>query len=159
MNLVADNEQMVLVAEVGELLKGLLVPGDTTWIMRVAKNEDLALFIANFLQIIEVHLVISILSHLQWVENHLSSVALWGKAEGMINGWLDDDFLIGLGKDIYHESDAFYDARDESDPLLLNIPLMMVANPVDDARQIIVWLHGVAEERMFQSCLEGIGDE
>ena len=77
----------------------------------------------------------------------------------MINWWLDDDFLIRTGEDIHHESDAFYDARDESDPLLLNIPLMVVMHPVDDARQIIGWLHGVAEERMFQSCLEGICDE
>jgi DNA repair protein SbcD/Mre11 len=91
MNLIADNEQMVIVAEVGELLKGLFAPGDSARIMRVAKNEYLALFIANFLQVFEVHLVISILLHLQRIEDHLSSVALWSEAEWVINGWLDDD--------------------------------------------------------------------
>lgn len=77
----------------------------------------------------------------------------------MINGWLDDDFFVRLGEDIHHESDAFNNTRNESYPLSLHIPLVVVANPVDDARKVIFRFHRVAEKRVFQSCLEGICNE
>ena len=156
MNLIADNEQMMFVAEVGKSLQGFLAPGNTARIMRIAENQDLALLIIDFLQIFEIHLVISILLHLQWIEDHLSAVTLWSEAEWVINGWLDDDFLIRTGEDIHHESDTFYNTWNEADPLSLYIPLVVVMHPVDDAGQIIFRLHGVAEKRVFQSCLEGI---
>ncbi len=56
-----------------------LAPGNTARIMRIAENQDLALLIIDFLQGFEVH---------------LAAVTLWGEAEWVINGWLDDDFLI-----------------------------------------------------------------
>ena len=77
----------------------------------------------------------------------------------MKNGWLDDDFFVRLGEDIHHESDTFYNTWNEADPLSLYIPLVVVMHPVDDAGQIIFRLYGVAEKRVFQSCLEGICNE
>ena len=158
-NLIADNEQMVLIAEVGKLLQGFLAPGNTARIMRIAENENLAFLIANLLEIFEVHLVISVFPHLQRIEDHLSAITLWGEAEWVINGRLDDDFFVRLGEDIHHESDAFNNTRNESYPLSLHIPLVVVANPVDDARQVIFRFHRVTEKRVFQTCLEGICNE
>ena len=126
MNLIADNEQMMFVAEVGKSLQGFLAPGNTARIMRIAENQDLALLIIDFLQIFEIHLVISILLHLQRIEDHLSAVALRSEAEWVINGWLDDDFLIRTGEDIHHESDTFYNTWNEANPLSLHIPLVVV---------------------------------
>lgn len=48
MNLIADNEQMMFVAEVGKSLQGFLAPGNSAWIMRIAENQDLALLIIDF---------------------------------------------------------------------------------------------------------------
>ena len=158
-NLIADNEQMVLIAEVGKLLQGFLAPGNTARIMGIAENENLAFLIANLLEIFEIHLVISVFPHLQRIEDHLSAITLWGEAEWVVNGWLDDDFFVRLGEDIHHESDAFNNTRNESYPLSLHIPLVVVANPVDDARTVIFRLHRVAEKRVFQTCLEGICNE
>ena len=77
----------------------------------------------------------------------------------MKNGWLDDDFFVRLGEDIHHESDAFNNTWNESYPLSLHIPLVVVADPVDDARQVIFRFHRVAEKRVFQTCLECICNE
>ena len=74
-NLIADNEQMMFVAEVGKSLQGFLAPGNTARIMGIAENENLAFLIANLLEVFEIHLVISILLHLQRIEDHLSAVA------------------------------------------------------------------------------------
>ena len=159
MNLVADYQQMMFIAEISQSLQGFLVPGNTSRIMRIAENQHLALLVTYLFQIFEIHLVISVLTHLQRIEDHLTAVSLRGETERMINGWLDDDLLIFLGEDVHHQSYSLHDAWNKANPLALHIPLMMSLHPIDDAGQIVFRLYGISEERMFQTCLQGIGDE
>ena len=158
MNLVADDEDVVAVAEVGQPDQRLTAPADARRVVGIAEDEHAALVIGHLLEVVEVHLIRAVVLA-QRVVNHLAAVALGYEAEGMIHRRLDDDLLVGAGEDIDDQADTFDDAGDERQPLALDAPLMVHVNPVDDARPQLLRHHGVAEERMLHALLQGVGDE
>ena len=127
--------------------------------MRIAENEYLALLIANLLQMTEIHLIISIFTHFQRIEHHFPAISLWGQTERMINRRLDYNLLVFLGEHIDDHADALDDSWNKTDPLPLDIPLMMVSHPIHDRWQKIFWLYRIAEERMLQTGFDGICDK
>ena len=127
--------------------------------MRIAENEHLALLIANLLQMIEIHLIISIFTHFQRIEHYFPAIALWGQTERMINWWLDNNLLIFLGEHINNHADALDNTRNKTDPLPFDIPLVMVSHPVYDRWQKVFRLYGISEERMLQTGFDGICDK
>ena len=149
MDFIRDDKQVMLVAEVSQTLQSLLAPSDASRVVRVAEDEYLAFLIAHLLQVFEVHVIVAIITHLERIEDHLTSVAFRSQTERMIDRWLNDDFFIRIGEDIDYQAYTLDDTRDKLNPFSLHIPLMMVVNPVDDAWHEVLWLHGVAEERVL----------
>ena len=156
MDLIGDHQEMMLVAKISQSLQRCPVPSDSSWIVGIAEHKHLALLVVNLFEVVEVHLVIAVLTHLQRIEDHLSPIAFGSQAERMVYRWLDDDLLVFMGENVDHHADALDDARDKLDPLTLHVPLMMAVYPVDDARQEIFRLHGIAEKRMLHALLERI---
>ena len=106
----------------------------------------------------EVHLVGAV-DFFQRVIHHLTPVALRRQSEGMIDGWLDNHFLILLHKHVDSHTDALHDARYIGEPLTLDVPLVVVLNPLSDAGPQRIWHHRVAKERVLQSLAQGICDK
>ena len=134
MNLVADDDDVVLVAEAGQPLQGLARPDNACRIVWVGENEHAALLVAHQLQVVEVHLVgeLGPVHAFQGIHHYLTAVAFGCKPEGMIDGRLDDDLLVGFQEHINSHANAFHDAGDVGEPLFLHIPLVAVVNPLPD---------------------------
>ena len=152
-NLVTDDDEMVVIAEVGKPLQRFFRPANTTWIMRIAEDEDTALIIADALQTVEIHIValtrclhtITFLGfHLQRIPDYLAAISTWHEEEGMIDGWHDDDLLVRLAKKVSNDTYTLHNARDEVDPLGLNLPSMVLSDPVDDGRTIVIGLYCIS---------------
>ena len=148
-------------ADVGQAAECLGAPDDAGGVVRVAEQEHPALGIGveKAVQAVEVHGVTTILEREEWVVDHLAVVALGREAEGMVDGRLDDDFLVGSEEDVDGHTDALDDAGDVGEPLRANVPVVMLVDPADDGGAIVGRLDGVAEEGVLEAPAEGVGDE
>lgn len=168
MDLITDDEQVMIVAEVSQAYERLTRPADTAGIVRIAKDKHTTFVVTDTLQTVKVHSVIvtglhmlflqSLGVNLQRVPHDLTLVGARHEEERMVDGRHDDDLLIGFAKEVTDDADAFDDAGDETDPLRLDIPLVMLAHPINDCRTIVCRLHGIAKDRMLKAFLHGLND-
>ena len=159
MNLIADNQQMMLVAKISQASKRIHIPSDASRIVRIAEYKNLALLIANLLQVVKIHFIIAILTHSQRIEYHFTSITLWSQTKRMIHRGLDDNFLVFFRKDIDYQSYTFHNTWNKFNPFTFYIPLVVVMHPIYDTRQKVFRLHGITEKRMLQTSLQSIGNE
>ena len=110
-------------------------------------------------EVVEIHGVGSVGVLLERVAHHLAAVALWREAEGVVHGWLNDDLVAGLREDVDHHANAFHDAWDEAEPLKLDVPLVVVVEPLLHGGPIVLRLDGVAEERVVEAMAKRFGDK
>ena len=82
----------------------------------------------------KIHVIDSVITKLKRIHDDLSSVAFWRDTEMVVDGSLDDDFLIRLREDVDGEADAFDDARNEGQPVFGDVPSMVVLRPFRDGR-------------------------
>ena len=77
----------------------------------------------------------------------------------MIHRRLDNNLLVGSGKDVYSQSDALDDTGNERHPLSFDLPLVMRPYPVDYRSPELIGHDGIAEERVVEAFAKGIGNE
>ena len=98
MDFVADDKEMMVVAEIGQSRQRLFRPADACRIVGVAKHEQTAFVVANLGEVVKIHLVMSRLRLLQWIPDHLALVGTRCEEEWMVDGGHDDNLLVGFHK-------------------------------------------------------------
>ena len=148
MNLIADDQHLMAVADIGELYECIFAPHDTRWIVGIAENQHTAfgVLFQDVFQSLEIHVIVAVGTQDEGIEDHFAAIAFGSKAEGMIDRSLYDDLLVGFQKYIHSHSDAFHDAWNIRYPFAFHLPLVMIFYPLDDGRPVIGWFHCIAEE-------------
>ena len=77
----------------------------------------------------------------------------------MIHRRLDDHLVALLREAMQGEGDAFHDARHVAKPLPLDLPVMLVVHPVDNALVIFVRGVGVAKHLMLTPFTDRLDDK
>ena len=157
--LVADDDDVVVVAEAGKPCQCPAVPAYPGGVVRVAQEKHAASRVAHLLEIPEVHAVAAVGVEDEGVAHHLPAVALGREAEGVIHGRLDDDFVAGRGEDIHCHADALHDAGDVAEPFALRPPPVVRGHPVCHALPVFVRNHGVAQDGMVQPPAQRLDDK
>ena len=145
--------------EVGKAAEGVHVPYDASRIVRVGEYEHAALIVSHLGKSVEVHRVGAVFVHDERIHHHLALVALRCQTERMIHGRLDNHLLIGLAEHVDDESYALDYARNESHPISLDIPLMVVGNPFGHRWPELCGHIGVSVERVVESAAQCFGYE
>ena len=110
MNLIADYQNVVGMAETSQFLQSFLVPNQTCRIMWIAQDEQLARCVTNAFQLFEIHCVRAVLLFNQRIEYHFVTVVFRYQAEGMVNRRLNDHLVPLLQETVHHQTDAFHNA-------------------------------------------------
>ena len=158
-DLVGDDEDVAVVAEVGQSGQRVFVPHDAGRVVGVREDKHLALVVSHLGQVVEVHRVGAVGVLVERVVDYLAAVSLWRQPERVVDGRLDDDLVARLGEDVHHHADALHDAGYVGEPFALYVPLMVVFQPLLHGGPIVFWLHSVAEERVGHSLAQRVGDE
>lgn len=145
--------------EIGESHERHFVPHQARRVVGVRQDEQLTLVVCHLCQILEVHLVRAVLMLLQRVKHHLASVALWRKAEGMVDGRLNDDLVAWFGEHVHRHAYAFHDAGYERHPFLVYCPLVLPFQPCCHRGPVGLWYHGVSEHRVLHAFAQSVDDE
>ena len=145
--------------EIGESHERLLVPHQARRVVGVRQDEQLTLVVCHLCQVLKVHLVRAVLVLLQRVKHHLASVALGRKAEGMVDGRLNDDLVAWFGEHVHRHAYAFHDAGYERQPFLVYRPLVLPFQPCCHRGPVGLWHHGVSEHRVLHAFAQSVDDE
>ena len=156
-NLVADDDDVMLRAEVGETAQRVCIPCYARRVVRVGEYEHAALLVSHFRQILKVHRVRSVGVLPKRVVHHLAVIALRRQSERVIHRRLNDNLLVLLHEHVDDEADALHDARYEAHPLLVDAPLMVVLNPFSHRLPVVARQYRVAEQRVFETLAQRVG--
>ena len=157
-NLVRYNYQVVFNGNIGQTCERITAPRNTYGVMGIGKDKNLALIVDNLLQLLEIHLVG--IPHLsQRIHHNLATIMLGYKAEGVIDGRLDDNLISRLRKHIDNHTDTLHNSRNVSHPLALHLPAVMATNPLHDTLPIAIVLHGVTQHSVLKALLERINNK
>ncbi len=131
---VGNDKDVMLHAEVRQPGECFAIPHDAARIVGIAEDHHPALVIDDRRKMFKIHVIDSVIAELKRIYDDLSSVAFRRDTEVVVDGSLDDDFLIRLREDIDGEADAFDDAWNEGQPVFGDIPSMVVLRPFRDGR-------------------------
>ena len=157
--LVRNDDDATLRTEVGKAAQGVYIPYDASRIVRIGEYQHAALLVSHLGKTLEVHRVRSVLVHDERIHHHLTLVAQRSEAERMVYRRLDDYLLVGLAEHVDNEAYALDDARNESHPFAVDIPLMMVGNPSGHRRPEVGRHIGVSVERVVETAAQCVGDK
>ena len=116
--------------------------------MRVAKDQDLAVFVDDRFEILEIHFI-SAVYHFQRVVNDFAVHAFGNNTERVVNRRLDDYFVARPGETLQNETDSLYDTGDITEPFSSDFPVMLVVDPLDDAIVVGIRIERVSENFML----------
>ena len=158
MDFIRDDEYIMLGANLRQLDQCVFFPDNTARIMRVAKDQDLTMFIDNRFEIFKIHLVNAVY-HFKRIVNNLAMHAFRNDAEGMVNRWLYNYFVARFGKTLQNETDSLYNTGNVAKPFTLDFPVMFIMYPLDDTIIIRVRIVCVPENLMFTTFLDCIDNK
>ena len=157
-DLVRDDHQVVAHADGCQSLQCLLGPHDARGVVRIGEDEQLATIVDDGFQLLKIHLIHTV-NQPQRVGDHLTLHAFGHKAEGMIDGRLNDDTVTGLCEVIDHEGKALDNPRDVRDPFPADVPPMQVVHPANDGVVVRRRRKRIPEHRVLAASAQRIEDE
>ena len=128
MDFIRDDEYIMLGANLRQLDQCVFFPDNTARIMRVAKDQDLTMFIDNRFEIFKIHLVNAVY-HFKRIVNNLAMHAFRNDAEGMVNRWLYNYFVARFGEALDDKADAFDNSRNIAEPFPFDLPVLFIMYP------------------------------
>ena len=155
MYFVADDDDTALMAKSGKTPKRGGVPYHSGRVVRVGEDKHTTLVVCHLCQVVKVHLI-AFARLAKRIVYHLNAISLRDQAERMVDWRLDDDLLARSEKHVEGHTNTLYDARNKAEPFACGLPTMACGNPFHHRRPILLRLHGIAEERMFETRLQSI---
>ncbi len=157
MYLVAHHDDALFCTNVCNLLQIFLRPTYSGRIVRVAKNHHLAAFDVATKRL-EVHCERGFRATKRALYHH-SLACLGHKAEGMIDGLLNEDAVALLCEGLHGEEDTRHHPGNVANHLARDVHSMLFLVPTTNAFVVRRVLTSVAQDALFQAFTYGIEDE
>ena len=157
MYLVAHHNDAFFSTDVCNLLQIFLRPTYSGRIVRVAKYHHLAAFYVAS-KCLEVHCERGFRATKRALYHH-SLACLGHKAEGMIDGFLDEDAVALLCEGLHGEEDTRHHARNVANHLSRDVHSVLFLVPTTNAFVVRRVLTSVSQDALFQAFTYGIEDE
>lgn len=157
-DLVADDTYMVFPTDIEHPGQFLLRPHTTTGIMGIAEEKYGDLVVGSLpLEILEVDLI-SVTITFQLVLHDLTTLVADTGEEAVVGRRLQQYFLAGEGEGLDGTAHSGDDTGGIEDPVTLDLPVMASLEPADDSIVIAVGHEGIAEDGMFHTGFQSLGD-
>ena len=146
-------------AEGGQAAQAFRIPEYAGRVVGVRKYEQAALFVADCLEVFEIHRIAAVCVLYERVVHDFATVALGYETERMIDRRLDYNLLVRLQEGIDNHSYTLHYAGDVTEPFPLHLPSVMLQYPLLNHRPVVGRLYRVAEYGMLQTLAQGLDNE
>ena len=148
MNLIRENEDMVLPANLHHLGQLLAGPDPAHWVMGTAQDEHCRIgLLSQSFKLLKVNGVIAVFFH-QPIDLLHAAIVADASGKRVVDRGLDDDPVARLGELLDRSIDCRNDTHAEKHPFRFGPPMVMAMEPADGSftKRVVCKLAGIAED-------------